>query len=79
MLQLEGGRKLDPVNLPVGFMKENVKVWIKYEHFAGNSICMACKGQPLLQLKTAHFNSFQLLHQLKKEKKILILIKNSSL
>ena len=42
MLQLEGGKKLEPINLNVEFQKENLKVWIQYEPFTqGASICMA--------------------------------------
>ena len=41
MLQLEDGKKLEPVNLSEEFKKDNIKVWIKYQHYKGNSICMA--------------------------------------
>ena len=33
-------KKLQPVNLREDFKKDNLKVWIKYQHFKGNSICM---------------------------------------
>jgi hypothetical protein len=41
MLQLEDGKKLEPVNLSEEFKKDNIKVWIKYQHYKGTSICMA--------------------------------------
>ena len=41
MIQLEDEKKLEPVNLEKEFKKDNFKVWIKYRHYAGNSICMA--------------------------------------
>lgn len=42
MLQLEEGKKLEPINLNVEFQKEDLKVWIQYEPFTqGASICMA--------------------------------------
>ena len=41
MLQLEDGKKLEPVNLKEEFKKDNTKVWIQYQHYKGNSICMA--------------------------------------
>ncbi|MES2286305.1 MAG: hypothetical protein V4547_11505 [Bacteroidota bacterium] len=41
MLQLEDGKKLEPVNLSEEFRKDNIKVWIKYQHYKGTSICMA--------------------------------------
>jgi hypothetical protein len=41
MLRLEDGKKLEPVNLAEEFKKDNIKVWIKYQHYKGNSICMA--------------------------------------
>ncbi len=33
-------KKLQPVNLSEDFKTDNLKVWIKYQHFKGNSICM---------------------------------------
>ena len=42
MLQLEGDKKLQPMNLSDEFKKENLKVWIHYQPVKqGNSICMA--------------------------------------
>ncbi|MES2397571.1 MAG: hypothetical protein V4549_16295 [Bacteroidota bacterium] len=41
MLLLEDGKKMEPVNLSEEFKKDNIKVWIKYQHYKGNSICMA--------------------------------------
>ena len=42
MLQLEGDKNLQPMNLQDEFKKENLKVWIQYQTFKqGNSICMA--------------------------------------
>ncbi|MBA3706981.1 MAG: hypothetical protein H0W84_14090 [Bacteroidetes bacterium] len=42
MLQLEDGKKLEPINLTEEFQKENFKVWIQYKPFTqGASICMA--------------------------------------
>ncbi len=41
MIQLKGGKKLEPVNLKDEFKKDNLKVWVKYQHYKGNSICMA--------------------------------------
>ena len=41
MVQLENGKKLEPINLQDEFKKDNFNVWIKYQHFKGNSICMA--------------------------------------
>jgi hypothetical protein len=41
MIQLEDGKKLEPTNLQDTFKKDNFKVWIKYQHYKGNSICMA--------------------------------------
>lgn len=41
MLLLEDGKKLEPVNLSEEFKKDSIKVWIKYQHYKGNSICMA--------------------------------------
>jgi len=41
MLQLTDGKKLEPVNLPEEFKKDNYNVWIKYQHYKGSSVCMA--------------------------------------
>ena len=41
MVQLEDGKKLEPVNLQMEFRKDNFKVWIKYQYYKSNSICMA--------------------------------------
>ena len=41
MIQLEDGKKLEPVNLQNEFKIDNFKVWIKYQQSKGNSICMA--------------------------------------
>lgn len=41
MIQLEDGKKLEPVNLQFEFKKDKFKVWIKYQYYKGNSICMA--------------------------------------
>ena len=41
MLQLADGKKLQPVNLKDEFKKDNFNVWIKYQHYKGNSVCMA--------------------------------------
>ena len=41
LMQLEDGKKLEPINLQEEFKKDNFKVWIKYQHYKGNSICMA--------------------------------------
>lgn len=41
LLQLTDGKKLEPVNLPEEFKKENTTVWITYAAFKGSSICMA--------------------------------------
>jgi hypothetical protein len=41
VIQLEDGKKLEPINLQEEFKKDNFKVWIKYQHYKGNSICMA--------------------------------------
>lgn len=41
MLLLEDGKKLEPVNFSEEFKKDNIKVWIKYQHYKGTSICMA--------------------------------------
>lgn len=41
MLLLKDGKKLEPVNLSGEFKKDNTNVWIKYQHYKGNSICMA--------------------------------------
>lgn len=41
MLLLKDGKKLEPVNLSEEFKKDSIKVWIKYQHYKGNSICMA--------------------------------------
>lgn len=41
MLLLEDGKKLEPVNLQDEFKKDNFNCWIKYQHYKGNSICMA--------------------------------------
>jgi hypothetical protein len=41
MLQLADKRKLEPVNMKEEFKKENLNVWIKYQTYNGNSICMA--------------------------------------
>jgi|GEM_PF-2373203 len=41
MLQLADEKKLEPVNLTDEFKKDNFKVWVKYQHYSGNSVCMA--------------------------------------
>jgi len=41
MLQLDDGKKLEPVNLQDEFKKDNFNVWLKYQNYKGNSACMA--------------------------------------
>lgn len=41
MFLLEDGKKLEPVNLLDEYKKDKINVWIKYQHYKGNSICMA--------------------------------------
>ncbi|MCE9538942.1 MAG: hypothetical protein K8R85_06965 [Bacteroidetes bacterium] len=52
MLQLGDGKKLEPVNLPVEFRKDNIKVWIKYQHYKGTSICMAGEMVTVIAIET---------------------------
>ena len=52
MIQLEDGKKLEPVNLQDEFKKDNLKVWIKYKHFKGNSICMAGEMVTITAIET---------------------------
>lgn len=54
MLQLEDGKKLEPVNLKEEFKKDNFKVWIKYQHYKGNSICMAGEMVTVTAIETNH-------------------------
>ena len=41
MLELEDGKKLEPVNLMEKFKKDNTKVWIQYKHYDNYSFCMS--------------------------------------
>ncbi len=41
LLQLENGKKLEPENLQARYKKNNLKVWVKYRYYQGNSSCMA--------------------------------------
>lgn len=41
MIELEDGRKLEPVNLKDQYKKEGLKVWIQYKHYENYSFCMA--------------------------------------
>lgn len=42
MLTLESGKKLEPVNLEEKYMKDGMKVWVKYQSVKDMmSICMA--------------------------------------
>lgn len=42
MLQLEDGKKLEPVNLKEEFKKDKLNVWIQYQvKKGGMSVCMA--------------------------------------
>lgn len=41
MIELEDGKKLEPINLKDEFKKNNLKVWIQYKHYENFSFCMA--------------------------------------
>jgi hypothetical protein len=41
MLELENGKKLQPLNLKSEFQKNDLKVWVKYTIKKVNGICMA--------------------------------------
>jgi hypothetical protein len=55
MLQLEDGKKLEPINLKEEFQKVNLKVWIQYEPFTqGASICMAGEMVKVIAIEYVH-------------------------
>lgn len=41
LMELEDGKKLEPVNLKEDFKKEGLKVWVQYQHYENYSFCMA--------------------------------------